>query len=61
MAVALYQVVFTLDQLCELRVLLELSSARERDPEAIVFVLLDVVHKARVEAIKDQQFRHNLQ
>lgn len=50
-----YSLDFTLDQLDELQTALETVSASEADPEAEIFVLLDQVRKARVDAIKFKQ------
>ncbi len=45
----------TLSQLDQLKVLLEIASAREADPESEVFQLLKLVHRTRVDAIKSIQ------
>lgn len=42
----------TLSQLDQLKTVLETASANEPDPDAEVFALLDLVRKARANAIK---------
>ncbi len=46
-----YTLAVTLGQLEQLKLLLEAASAGEADPDAPVFELLDLVRKARTEAI----------
>jgi|GEM_PF-5296584 len=51
----------TLDQLHELKRVLETASATEADPDAPVFELLDMVRKVRTDAILLSQDRSGTQ